>query len=381
MQCPACKKENANNNKFCNHCGYDLVSGGTGGPVDISSADTMPFTAQNAGTQSEYQVYGAYANQKLTAPSSNHGSGSQTGKNKTIIIIACISLLLIAGAVYFYKFMDRGDKFVGTWQKVGSSSVVVISKNDYGFNFHDYDGDHNASYSGGKLLVAFKEGQATAIIDQDDQMILALYGISETYKRSSPGSSPEGDTDVVGPQNLPDVDDDNGNDDKDTDTSSISGKTIPAYLAGGGSEPSRGSRWDRVSASSALAPQGSSSYEPDNVLDSNNSTAWVEGSADAGLDEWIELGSGTTQKVSSIQISNGYDKSNAVFYANNRVQRVRLDFSNGTYIYSTLLDGYGAVSQIDLGQAIKTKSLRITILGVYQGTEYNDTCISEIRSY
>lgn len=393
MECPACKKENANNNKFCNHCGYNLGGGDTGGlgpsafpgrPADASNAnaDTLPLAGSGAGTPPPNQPYGPNASQPgnyaANTPVRNNASGSRPGKNKLTIGIACVCLILIAGAIYFYKFMDRGDQFVCTWQKVGGSSVAVISKTNNGYNFHDYDGDHNASYSGGKLMVTFREGQATATLE-DDQMILAMYGMSETYKRRAPVTGSNGDQ-VASRQETPEGKVQNDAGDKDKAYATISGKTISAHV-GEDSVAGQVCQWDRVIASSTLAPQGSSSYEPEKALDRNNSTAWVEGSSDAGENEWIELQSDTPQKISAIQINNGYDKSNNIFLANNRAEEIRIDFSDGSYIYSTLLDGYGVISQIDLGRAIKTSRLRITILGAYPGTQYNDTCISEVQAF
>lgn len=393
MQCPVCKKENPANGKFCEHCGTKLDGQprveagdyGRGMPPGVysSNADTLPLTAPNPGNAPGPSP-SPYSSQPGSGYAGTITDRNRPGKGKTIIAIACICLVLLAGAFYAYRYLNQGQQFIGTWYKIGSGSNVVISKTNNVFNLSDYDGDHKTSYKDGQLLVEFKEGTATASIDKDGQMILAMYGMSETYKK---GLS----TDTKGPTNDGKGDEDGGGtgdkngDDSgkgDTDSDKISGQTIPARLqSGDNSNPVWTGLWNRVIASSTLAPEGSSSYEPALAIDQDGSTAWVEGSSDAGENEWLELESDTPQRISTIQILNGYDKSNDIFYANNRIEKIRIDFSDGTYIYSTLLDGYGVISEIDLGQAIKTSSIRITIQGVYPGTRFNDTCLSEVRAF
>lgn len=136
--------------------------------------------------------------------------------------------------------------------------------------------------------------------------------------------------------------------------------------------------WDRVTASSTLPASKNNTYFPSNAVDVNKSTAWVEGAPDAGIGEWISFENNVAKEISSIQIYNGYTKNEEVFWANNRLKKIRIEFSNDDPIIVILNDGYERGNTVCLNKTIKTTSLKITILDVYKGQKYDDTCLSEI---
>lgn len=117
------------------------------------------------------------------------------------------------------------------------------------------------------------------------------------------------------------------------------------------------------------------------VLDDNITTAWVEGVDGDGIGEWIKFKSSINQNVSGIMIINGYVKSHDLYYANNRIKRILVELSDNTIIEKDLNDNTFDYQTIKFKQPVDVKSIKITILEVYLGNKYNDTCISEIRLY
>ncbi|WP_461207805.1 NADase-type glycan-binding domain-containing protein [Clostridium sp. DL1XJH146] len=138
--------------------------------------------------------------------------------------------------------------------------------------------------------------------------------------------------------------------------------------------------WDRVRASSILEAS-SSTYVAENVLDWDSSTAWVEGDKADGEGEWIKLECDHEIEFNVISIMNGYNKSEDIYYKNNRVKTIEIELSDGSKTTIDLSDEFGCYNYITFDNTIKTKSIKISILDVYYGTKYSDTCISSIEVY
>ena len=133
----------------------------------------------------------------------------------------------------------------------------------------------------------------------------------------------------------------------------------------------------KTSASSVL--NNSSSYSHKNCIDGNVHSAWAEGSASDGTGEWIKLDFGPDTMVQYLGIIPGYNKYTSggrdLWTANNRVSRIRLEFSDGTSMLIPLF----YVKAIQYAKVMKkTSFIKITIDSVIAGTDYNDACISEI---
>lgn len=131
-----------------------------------------------------------------------------------------------------------------------------------------------------------------------------------------------------------------------------------------------------LSASSALQEAGHD-HSPHLAMDGSSATAWVEGAGGNGEGEWLKLDLGSDCHVSGMQIWAGYQKSDSLFYKNSRPARVRVTFSDGTSLEADLADATGMQS-ISFGGDRVTSSITVTILSVYPGSAYADTCISEI---
>ncbi|MGG4216919.1 discoidin domain-containing protein [Paenibacillus jamilae] len=133
----------------------------------------------------------------------------------------------------------------------------------------------------------------------------------------------------------------------------------------------------KISASSTLSDQAGNSYAARNIMDGDASTAWCEGVKGDGIGEWIKIDFGSVQELNGFKLINGLAKSSNAFQANNRVKRMKLEFSNG----QTMMIDNDFIRNEFLDKPIHTSFVKITIEAVERGTKYHDTCMSEIRFF
>jgi len=117
-----------------------------------------------------------------------------------------------------------------------------------------------------------------------------------------------------------------------------------------------------------------------NAIDGDLSTAWVEGVGGVGIHEWIKLETtdGSKIDVSAIKFSMGYQKSDQHLKNNGWPHKVLIECEGG---YQQEVKFYEYTSTVLLDQAVTTSWIKITIMEVSKGSNYDDTCISEIRLY
>lgn len=140
--------------------------------------------------------------------------------------------------------------------------------------------------------------------------------------------------------------------------------------------------WDRASASSVLV-ENLTVYEPINVLDQKSNTAWVEAVGGYGINEWLKIERNDLTDVSRIEIFNGFHKSNELYKNNGKLKEFRLDFSEGEYIYYKIDDSKYEIKYVELffDRPVSTDSIKLTIIDVFEGSSYEDTCITEVNAY
>lgn len=138
-----------------------------------------------------------------------------------------------------------------------------------------------------------------------------------------------------------------------------------------------------VKTSSILAPDNTTSnYGGINAMDGMLDTAWNEGSPGDGTGEWIEFYNPTPQHVTSVSIAGGYPKlykdGSDVYYKNNRPRQITITYNGGSQTYM-MQDLRGQFQTFTLPQPVDTTSICIIIDSVYQGANYNDCCIAEVK--
>ncbi len=136
-----------------------------------------------------------------------------------------------------------------------------------------------------------------------------------------------------------------------------------------------------VSASTYLdEPQYGLTHDAGCVVDGNTATAWVEDAAGQGEGEWLKVDFSEKYTLAGFEIYNGHQESRDLYDKNSRVHQLKVSLSDGTEQTFELNDSYG--SQICyFDQAALADSVKFTIVSVYGGYKYQDTCISEIRFF
>lgn len=134
-----------------------------------------------------------------------------------------------------------------------------------------------------------------------------------------------------------------------------------------------------VYASSSLSEDGMT-HSPDRLLDGDLSRAWAEGVSGYGEGESVTFCFDDTYQLKGFSIWSGYQKSDYLFRANCRPSLVTVTTPNGYSQQFTLADVMGQQS-LTFSNMPATNELTITINGVYTGSAWNDTVISEIEFF
>ena len=115
-------------------------------------------------------------------------------------------------------------------------------------------------------------------------------------------------------------------------------------------------------------------------MDGFDDTAWVEDVDGNGVGEYITIVFTEECTLEGVSFLNGYQKTDELFEKNGRPSQVKLEFSDGYYELVDFDDEMGWTSKT-FDRTHETDNVKITILGVYEGTEYDDTCITEVVFY
>jgi hypothetical protein len=132
-----------------------------------------------------------------------------------------------------------------------------------------------------------------------------------------------------------------------------------------------------IRASSVLDPVDGETFAPENLLDDDPATVWIEAASGRGVGEWIELELGGTREVTRLLVWNG-DQREGEFSSSSRVGQVRIEIGERTFT-ADLLDIRGPQA-IDLPEVVEASSLRVTILEVAAGgTRSDEAALSGIE--
>ncbi len=118
-------------------------------------------------------------------------------------------------------------------------------------------------------------------------------------------------------------------------------------------------------------------YGSQNLFDGSEKTAWVEGAKGDGIGEWILFDFNSSCQISGLRIQAGYFASKSTYSNNNRVKEIELIYSDGlseSLNFSDIMEW----QYKSLSPRI-TKSVKLIIKDVYNGSNYQDTCISGIQ--
>ena len=120
----------------------------------------------------------------------------------------------------------------------------------------------------------------------------------------------------------------------------------------------------------------------------NKDTGWcIKGK---GIGEWMKADIPPSQyfqfqgtmNIYRLILVNGLSVNKELYYANNRVKTILLEFSNGEKRVLECIDGpmdlRGDIGAQQFKIKIKSKWVKLTIMDIFSGNKYNDTCISTI---
>jgi hypothetical protein len=131
----------------------------------------------------------------------------------------------------------------------------------------------------------------------------------------------------------------------------------------------------QITASSVLAPEAA--YRPAYLFDGRTHFAWVEGHDGDGVGERLDIQFEQPQQIRSLEIWNGYQRSDDHFAKNARLALIRVTGESGSQELA-VADQTGA-QQLALEPPLEGSTLSIEILEVEGGQRYPDLVVSELR--
>ena len=141
-----------------------------------------------------------------------------------------------------------------------------------------------------------------------------------------------------------------------------------------------GGEISKVSSSSALSAQ----YKGENAHDFSILNVWAEGVPGNGEGEFLVYTfPGRCWEITTIQILNGYTKTEKAWLDNGRVKRLRMYYNGEPYAILELEDTR-RLQSFDVGilgfhdDSMPDWTLKFEILDVYPGDKYDDTVITEL---
>ncbi|PJZ70518.1 hypothetical protein CH373_05465 [Leptospira perolatii] len=120
------------------------------------------------------------------------------------------------------------------------------------------------------------------------------------------------------------------------------------------------------------------SYDAMNLFDSRYEYAWA--SDDHGVGVTLDFDFKEEQKIESLKIWNGYQRSDVHCFSNGRLKEATLTGDNGYQAKVAVEDILGPQT-VKLEKPFKGKHLRLTVDSIYKGKTYKGLVLSEIRFF
>jgi hypothetical protein len=133
-----------------------------------------------------------------------------------------------------------------------------------------------------------------------------------------------------------------------------------------------------VSASSAMRRPPNDVHPAEHAFDGSLKTAWNEDAPGPGRGEWIEAKFASPRRIEQIRMTTGF-LTKDLFAKNAHVKRLKLSL-DGTVVQTIDVKADQKWLTIPSLDASAT-TVRFTVDDVYEGTTWQDLCISEIEIY
>jgi hypothetical protein len=131
----------------------------------------------------------------------------------------------------------------------------------------------------------------------------------------------------------------------------------------------------QITASSVLAPEAA--YRPAYLFDGRTHFAWVEGHEGDGVGQRLDIQFEEPQQLRSLEIWNGYQRSDDHFAKNARLARILVTGESGSQ--ELLVADQAGAQLLALEPPLEGSTLSIEILEVSGGQRYPDLVVSELR--
>ncbi len=126
------------------------------------------------------------------------------------------------------------------------------------------------------------------------------------------------------------------------------------------------------------ASSSDNSFLPEEAVDLNRDTPWMEASGGQdGREKWIKFYFEKPVSLNSVDISNGYAKTRQLHSKYSRAKDVVVELSDGTKLERKLADLTIFTQPISFDKSIRTDYVKISIKDVYKGS-VDQVCISEV---
>lgn len=134
----------------------------------------------------------------------------------------------------------------------------------------------------------------------------------------------------------------------------------------------------QVKASSEFPADADGAYFATQASDGVRDTYWCEGNKGGdGVGEWLEFHFDAPTRVSALSVCNGMCTTPDMLKKGNAPSRVTLSFSDGS-TQQVELKALMPLPQKVTITPVTTSSVKIRIDEVRKGSEYDDTCLSEV---
>lgn len=134
-----------------------------------------------------------------------------------------------------------------------------------------------------------------------------------------------------------------------------------------------------LSVSSQLTGKSGTVYGAAFLNDGDTSTPWEEGVEGDGIGEQITYEPEAGTKLQVIRIYPGNGRSDKAFQENNRPKTITLEIDGKKQTLN--FDDAGHFYTFSSKKPVTAKQVKLIIDSVYQGSKWQDTCISEVEFY
>lgn len=115
------------------------------------------------------------------------------------------------------------------------------------------------------------------------------------------------------------------------------------------------------------------------LFDKKDDTTWQEGVPGYGINEAVSFSFDSHYKVKYIAFKLGNWKNDKYYYGNAKPKTMTLVF--GDYTGQVTFTGERKIEWVEVDPSVNADSMRLEINDVYPGTNWEDTCITEVTVY